>query len=82
MTPAMLEELLAVATEKKVEFKKELYEKDLRFIKAFAKAYIARSLWGNEGSSRVMLMEDVQFKKAESLFPEAEKISKNLSQLR
>jgi len=29
-----------------------------------------------------MLMEDAQFKKAESLFPEAEKISKNLTQLR
>ncbi len=79
---AMLDDLLALAKEKKVEFNKDLYEKDLRFIKAFTKAYIARSLWGNEGSSRVMLMEDVQFKKAETLFPEAEKISKNLTQLR
>ena len=78
----MLDQLLALAKEKKIEFNKDLYEKDLRYIKAFAKAYVARSLWGNEGSSRVMLMEDVQFKKAESLFPEAEKISKNLTQLR
>jgi carboxyl-terminal processing protease len=78
----MLDELLVLAKDKKIEFNKDLYEKDLRYIKAFAKAYIARSLWGNEGSSRVMLMEDVQFKKADSLFPEAEKISKNLSQLR
>jgi carboxyl-terminal processing protease len=82
VTPAMLDDLLALAKDKQIEFKKDLYEKDLRFIKAFAKAYIARSLWGNEGSSRVMLTEDVQFRKAESLFPEAEKISKNLTQLR
>jgi carboxyl-terminal processing protease len=82
VTPSMLDNLLAVAKDKKIDFNKDLYEKDLRFIKAFAKAYIARSLWGNEGSSRVMLMEDVQFKKAQSLFPEAEKISKNLTQLR
>jgi carboxyl-terminal processing protease len=82
VTPAMLDDLLAVAKDKQIEFKKDLYEKDLPFIKAFAKAYIARSLWGNEGSSRVMLTEDVQFKKAESLFPEAEKITKNLTQLR
>jgi carboxyl-terminal processing protease len=78
----MLDNLLALAKEKKIEFNKDLYEKDLRYIKAFTKAYIARSLWGNGGSSRVMLMEDAQFKKAESLFPEAEKISKNLTQLR
>ncbi len=78
----MLEQLLAIAKLNKVEFKKDLYEKDLRYIKAFTKAYIARSLWGNEGSARVMLNEDTQFKKAMTLFPEAEKIAKNLSSLR
>jgi carboxyl-terminal processing protease len=82
VTPAMLEELQQIATSKKIEFKKELYEKDLRYIKAFAKAYIARSLWGNEGSSRVMMIEDGQFKKALSLFPEAEKMASEMSSLR
>ena len=78
----MLDEFLAVAKSKDIEFKKDLYEKDLKYIKAFTKAYIGRSLIGNEGSSRVMLAVDNQFQKALTLFPEAEKISKNLSSLK
>ncbi len=79
---AMLDQIVELGKQKKVEFKKDLYEKDLHYIKAFAKAYIARSIWGNEGSSRVILLEDNQFTKAMTLFPEAERIARNLSSLR
>jgi carboxyl-terminal processing protease len=79
VTDEMQEDLLAVAKAKGIEFKKDLYEKDLRFIKAYMRAYVARRLWGNEGWSRVMLAEDSQFKKALSLFPEAEKIAQAIS---
>ncbi len=79
VTDEMQEDLLAVAKAKGIEFKKDLYEKDLRFIKAYMRAYVARWLWGNEGWSRVMLAEDSQFKKALSLFPEAEKIAQAIS---
>jgi carboxyl-terminal processing protease len=78
----LLEEIKALAEAKGIEFKQDLYTQDLGYIKAYAKAYIARGLWGNEGSSRVMLDEDVQFQKALSLFPEAEKIANNISGLR
>ena len=82
VTDEMLKSLLALAQTKKIEFKKDLYEKDLPFIKAFTKAFIARNVWGNEGSSRVMLTVDNQFQKAMALFPEAEKVAKNLSSLK
>lgn len=82
VTVDMLEGVLAIAKAKGIEFKMESYEKDLRYIKAFTKASIARSLWGNVGSARVMLQEDGQFKKAVSLFPEAERISKSLTSLK
>jgi carboxyl-terminal processing protease len=75
VTQPMLEQILGVAKAKGIEFDKENYEKDLKFIKAFTKAHIARRIWGNEGSARVMLNEDGQFKKAITLFPEAEKIA-------
>lgn len=78
----MLEGVLVIAKAKGVEFKQESYEKDLRYIKAFTKATIARAIWGNVGSARVMLQEDNQFTKAASLFPEAEKISKSLTSLK
>ncbi|MBX2989979.1 MAG: S41 family peptidase [Bacteroidetes bacterium] len=82
VTVDMVEGLLRVAKAKGIEFKQESYEKDLRYIKAFTKANIARAIWGNIGSSRVMLQEDNQFAKAMSLFPEAERISKNLTSLK
>jgi hypothetical protein len=78
----MLEELQALARSRGVEFKKDLFEQDLRFIKAFMKATIGRSLWGNEGSARVMLKEDTQFQKAVTLFGEAEKMARAYTSLK
>ncbi|HXX63084.1 MAG TPA: hypothetical protein VEO56_04725, partial [Bacteroidota bacterium] len=75
-------ELQAIAKKSGVEMNQEQYQKDLRYIKAFTRAFIARSLWGNEGSSRVMLREDSQFRKAMELFPETERILSNLSSLK
>ena len=52
------------------------WEKDARLFKARIKGEIARTIWGNEGLWRVWQQEiDVQFQKAVTLFPEAEKIA-------
>jgi carboxyl-terminal processing protease len=82
VTDEMLKALVEIASAKNVEFKKDDYEKDLRYVKAFVKAYIARNLWGNEGYARVMLMEDAQFAKAIAGFDEAERLTKNISSLK
>jgi carboxyl-terminal processing protease len=82
ITPAMLQDILADAKSKGVEFKQDQYDKDLKYVKAFTRAFIARSIWGNEGSARVMLSEDSQFAKAMALFPETEKILSTLSSLK
>jgi carboxyl-terminal processing protease len=79
VTPQMLEDLKEIAKAKGVTFNQELFDKDLRYVEAFTQAYVARGIWGNEGSARVMLKEDAQFKKAMSLFPEAEKIAKAMT---
>jgi carboxyl-terminal processing protease len=82
MSEDMLNELLGIAKAQKIEVNREQYTKDLQYIKELARAYIARSLWGNEGFSRVMLGEDVQFKKAMQLFPEADRIFNDISSLK
>jgi carboxyl-terminal processing protease len=82
VTQDLLDNVLAIAKARGIEFKKDLYEKDLKYIKAFVKRTIAKTLWGNEGYARVMIAVDNQFKKAASLFPEAEEIARNLSSLR
>lgn len=82
ITDALLDQINAIAKAKGVEFKKDAFERDKRFVKLLAKATIAKALFGNVGSSRVMLADDNQFKKAISLFPEAEKISKSLTSIR
>ena len=82
VTGAMLADIQALAKAAGAPFKQEEYDKDLHYIKAFTKAFIARGIWGNEGSSRVMLREDGQFQKAMALFPETERILSNLSSLK
>ncbi len=82
VTSDMLDQIESIAKARGVAPNKELFEKDLRYIKAFTKAYIARGIWGNEGSARVMLQEDAQFQKALTLFPEAEKMCKTISSLK
>lgn len=75
VTDAMMEEMIALAKAKGIEFNKEQYEKDLRRIRNVQKAFIARNLYGVEGRSHILLNEDVQFQKAITLFPEADKIA-------
>ncbi|MCC6395953.1 MAG: S41 family peptidase [Bacteroidetes bacterium] len=82
VTDAMVGEIQEVANAKGVAPNKEQLREDLRFIKAYTKAYVARSLWGNEGYARVMLEEDTQFAKAVALVPEAEKIAKTFTSLK
>jgi carboxyl-terminal processing protease len=82
VTPDMLKQVQALATSKGIEFKADLYEKDLPYIKAFVKAYIGKRIWGNEGFVRAMLSVDHQFNEAMMLFPEAEEISRSLSSLK
>ena len=71
-----LKEFIKFASEKKVEFNKNDYEKDKEFISAQLKAIIARDLWNNEGWYQVLLGIDNQFKKAVTLFGEAKKLAK------
>ncbi len=72
----LMNEFLAFAKEKKVEFVEEDFTKDKEYIQARLKAYIARNYWNNEGWYSVLLGIDTQVKKAISLFPEAEKFAK------
>jgi len=75
LTSADLEGLLAIAASKGVKLDKEKYEQDLKYVRAFARASIAKGLWGNEGYARVMLNVDQQYQKAVTLFPEAERVA-------
>lgn len=60
---------------KDIKVDEKSYEKDKVYIKARLKAYMARSLWGNDGWYSVMLDVDPQLQKALTLFPEAQKIA-------
>lgn len=73
---AMMNEFIAFAKEKKIEFVEEDFKKDKDYIEARLKAYIARNFWNNEGWYSVLLGIDSQVKKAISLFPEAEKFAR------
>lgn len=78
ITEDMVQEIIEIGKKKGIEFNQDEYTKDLRYIKAYAKAQIGRNIFGNEGAYSVIQQEDEQFKKAITLFPEAAKIA-NLS---
>ncbi|MDH4070184.1 MAG: S41 family peptidase [Ignavibacteria bacterium] len=82
VTDQMMTDFLALAGEKGVEFNQELFDKDRKYIEAYIRANLGRRLWGVEGTSRVMLGVDSQFQESLALFPEAEKISRDLSSLK
>ncbi|MFA6455968.1 MAG: S41 family peptidase [Bacteroidota bacterium] len=73
---ALMNEFIAFAKEKKIDFVEEDFKKDKDYIQARMKAYIARNFWNNEGWYTVLLGIDNQVKKAVSLFPEAEKFAR------
>ncbi len=72
----MLNEFVDYAKKQGVEFNKDEFEKDKSYIKARLKAQIGRSYWRNDGWYPVLLEVDPQFKKAITLFPEAEKFAR------
>jgi carboxyl-terminal processing protease len=61
---------------REIKIDEKEFATDSKYIKARLKATIARSFWGNDGWFPIMLEVDSQFKKAMTLFPEAEKIAK------
>jgi carboxyl-terminal processing protease len=71
----LVKKLTDSGTKNGVEMKKEDFDKDQTYIKAYLKAYIARSLFGEEGWRRALTDIDTQFQKAMTLFPEASKIA-------
>ncbi|MCU7494996.1 MAG: S41 family peptidase [Ignavibacteria bacterium] len=71
-----LKDFVKFASEKKVPFVKDEFNRDKDYIRAQLKAYIARDIWRNEGWYQTLLEVDNQFKKALREFSEAEKLSK------
>ena len=72
----MLQDFRTFIATKGVKAEEKDLQKDIVFVKARLKAEIARSIWGNNGSYRVMLEVDPQFQKAMNLLPEAVKFAK------
>lgn len=73
-----LNNFVKFASDKKVPFIKDDFEKDKEYIRIQLKAYIARDIWRNDGWYQTLLEADNQFNKAIQEFTEAEKLSKLL----
>lgn len=70
-----LDNFIKFTESKNIVFNKEEFEKDKEYIRTQLKAYIARSLWKNEGWYYVLLDIDNQFQNAIKQFSEAEKLA-------
>ena len=76
ITPEMASAFEALAVKKGVVIDSAALAKDKTYITTRLKAQIGRALFGNEGWYSVMRTDDIQFQKALTLFPEAEKIAR------
>lgn len=72
----LLNSFINYARNKKIIINDSELKKDLPYIKSRLKAQIARNYWKNEGWYSVLLEEDIQVKKAISLFNDAEYLIK------
>jgi len=72
----MLEEFKAMARAKSVTVDDAEFAADREYIRTRLKATIARTQWGNEGWSAVMLRIDPQFRKAVTVLPDAAGMAK------
>lgn len=75
VTESMLQELVSLAEQYGEAFDEEGYERSKPLIKNYTKAFIARSIWGNEGYYPILNEHNEIFRKAMTLFDEAAQLA-------
>lgn len=73
---AMLQEVIEMGKKEEVEFNEKEFERSKPLLKNYLKAYIARSIWKNDGFYPIIHKYDETLIKAMSLFGRAEALAK------
>ncbi|MDX5347257.1 MAG: S41 family peptidase [Hymenobacteraceae bacterium] len=76
VTDRMLKEIVKEATRSKITFKEQEFNRSKELLRNNVKAFIARSIYNNEGFYPILHQEDDDFQQAIKLFDQAEKIAK------
>jgi carboxyl-terminal processing protease len=74
ITDKMLDEVVQMATASGVKFKPKEFNKSKEYLKTNIKAYIARSIWGNDGFYPILNSSDEVFVQALNHIDEAKKM--------
>ena len=75
VTDEMLQNLISLAERADVKFRKEEFERSKPLLKNYIKAYIARSVWNNEGYYPIINEHNEIFQEALGLFEKAEELA-------
>ncbi len=76
VTDKMLDKLQALARENGIEYEQEEFEKSKPILKRRIKAWVGRSVWGNDAFYQIVYEDNDIFQRALELFDEAEKLAK------
>jgi carboxyl-terminal processing protease len=76
ISEAQMSDFMKLAKEKGVEVKTDQFAADADYIRNTLKSRVARVLFGDNEATQVALVDDKQYRKAASLFPEANRIFK------
>jgi carboxyl-terminal processing protease len=75
VTENMLADLVSLAEQSGEAFDEVGFERSKPLIKNYTKAFIARSIWGNDGYYPILNEHNEIFKKAMTLFDEAAQLA-------
>lgn len=77
VTDAMLQDLVNLAKQSHIRYQDEEYNRSKELLKLYIKAYIARSVWSDDGYYPIINQTNEAFQKALQLFDEAEQLASN-----
>ncbi len=75
VTDKMLEDLVAMAKDAGIEYDKDEFEESRPILKSRIKAWVGRSVWGNDAFYQIIYQDNEIFQRALELFGEAEKLA-------
>lgn len=75
VTDKMLGELVSMAKDAGIEYDKEEFEESKPILKSRIKAWVGRSVWGNDAFYQIIYQDNEIFQRALELFDEAEKLA-------
>ena len=73
---AMIAQIIQLGEANDIAYDKEAFKRSEQMLKGHVKAYMAKTIWGNEGFYKIWYQDDKVYRQASRMFEEAEQLLK------